>query len=304
MRYTDFNMYSHGFVGHLVQPDSGSDKAVIVIMGGEKGILPGTMIAERFADYGFAGLSVSLFGANGIPAGVDRIPLEMFGAAIEQLKAMGMKSISIYGMSMGSIFASLAAEKYGGADNLILCAPTHVPFEGTLDKKTMTGHSVVTCQGKELPFVAEDFSQGGMMRYVYDSEAGRRVTRMWCAYRDAYKDKARVETAALRLEKTGARILMVAGDSDEVWPSDCSVRYLKKRLDRIGYGKEYRALIFPKAGHLIGMMPNRKREKLLYAAIPLVGLVYRSVMKNKAASMKALELSEREIIKWLGGGKT
>ena len=67
MKHEDFNMKEHGFVGHLAEPDSGSDKAVLVIMGGEQSLLPGIKFAERFADYGITGLSVSLFGAEGLP---------------------------------------------------------------------------------------------------------------------------------------------------------------------------------------------------------------------------------------------
>lgn len=293
-------MAEHGFVGHLVRPEHETEKAVIVIMGGEKSILPGSMIAERFSDFGFAGLSVSLFGADGLPDGPDQIPLEMFGAAIDKLKELGMKRISIYGMSMGTIFAALAAEHFGGVDDLILCSPTHVPFEGTLsDKKTMTGHSAVTVNGKDIPYVTADFSSGGMIRYVYDSEAGRKVTRMWCAYRDAYRDKEKESRAALHIEKTGARVLMIAGGHDEAWWSEYSVRYMKRRLDEAVYDRDYRALIFPKASHLIGMMPNRKRERILYAAVPLIGLAYRSFLTDRALCLKAFGMSEREIIKWL-----
>lgn len=32
----NFNMKEHNFVGHLAEPDNAGDKAVLVIMGGEK----------------------------------------------------------------------------------------------------------------------------------------------------------------------------------------------------------------------------------------------------------------------------
>ena len=81
LKHTDFNMKEHGFVGHLAEPEQTNGKAVIVIMGGEQSLLPGIKIAERFADYGFTGLAVSLFGAEGLP---DRCPLEMKGFKILQ----------------------------------------------------------------------------------------------------------------------------------------------------------------------------------------------------------------------------
>lgn len=300
MKYTEFNIKSHGFTGHMAEPDGGSTKAVIVIMGGEKSLLPGIKIAERFADYGYTGLAVSLFGASGLPDKVDRIPLEMMAAAAKLLKKRGAESISAYGISMGSIFAALTAQYVGGIDDLILCSPTHVPFEGTLkDKKTMTGHSVAVFNGREIPFVSADFSSGGMGRYVFDSQAGRKVTKMWCAYRDAYLDKERESRAALQLEKTGSRILLIAGDRDEAWPSDYSVNYIFDRLKNTGYDNEYKKVIYKSGSHLIGLMPNRDREKLLYRMIPVIGLMYRSFHEDRRACMKALVSSEKQIISWL-----
>lgn len=64
MKYKDFYIKEHGFVGHMAEPDTGSDRAVIIVMGGEQSLLPGIKFAERFADYGITGLSVSLFGAE------------------------------------------------------------------------------------------------------------------------------------------------------------------------------------------------------------------------------------------------
>ena len=84
LKHTDFNMKEHGFVGHLAEPEQTNGKAVIVIMGGEQSFLPGVKIAERFADYGFTGLAVSLFGAEGLPDTPDRCPLEMKGFKILQ----------------------------------------------------------------------------------------------------------------------------------------------------------------------------------------------------------------------------
>ena len=86
MKHEDFNMKEHGFVGHLAEPDIGSDRAVIVVMGGEQSLLPGIKFAERYADYGITGLSVSLFGAPGLPDSPNQIPVDMFIPAVKYLK--------------------------------------------------------------------------------------------------------------------------------------------------------------------------------------------------------------------------
>lgn len=301
MKYKDFNMREHGFVGHMAEPEKETKQAVIIIMGGEKSLLPGIKIAERFADYGILGLSVSLFGAEGLPEKVDRISVDMFEPAIQYLKEeRHMKSISIYGMSMGSIFAVLAARYIQGIDNVILVSPSHVPFEGTMkDKKHMTGHSVAIWHDREIPYVKPDFLSRKAGKYFFDEEAGRKVTGMWIAYRDAYRDKELEQAANVHIEKTGARILMLAGTGDEAWPSDYSVMYLKKYLDEIAYDREYKAVLYPNASHLIGVMPDKKRNKWLYRMIPLIGLVYKSFGKYKTECLKALEESEKEIISWI-----
>ena len=302
MLHEDFNVKEHGFVGHLAEPNGG-DKAVIIVMGGEQSVLPGIKFAERFADYGITGLSVSLFGAEGIPDSPNSIPVDMFLPAAQYLRTKkGIEHISIYGQSMGSIFAVLAAQYIGGFENLILVSPTHVPFEGTLkDKKTMTGRSVATWKGSDIPFVTADFSKVKAGKYQKHPDAKCKVTGMWAAYHDAYKDAAKVNEARLSVEKSDARVLLIAGDEDEAWPAEYSVREIEKDLKSVGYDKDVKVIVYPHGSHLNGLMPNREREKKLYRMIPLIGLMYKTFGKYKKENLSYFESSEKEIIQWMQG---
>jgi dienelactone hydrolase len=300
MKYTHFTIDVDGFTGHMAEPEEGSAQAVIVVTGGEKSVMPGIKIAERFADFGIAALSVSLFGASGLSKGPDRVAIDMFQSAVSYLKeTRKFTRISIYGMSMGSVAAALAALYIPGIDNLILVSPSHVPFEGTLDKKHMTGHSFVTWQNEEIPYVEPDFSKHKAMKYMYDDRAKRKVLGMWSNFMDAYEDHEKEKQAEIHLEKTNARILMIAGCGDEAWPSEYSVRYMKDYLDHAGYAKEYKAVFYPNASHLLGIHPNKERKKWLYRLIPLIGLVYRQFATHKEECMLALEQSEQEVIRWI-----
>lgn len=301
MRHEHYSLTEHGFVGHLAAPDAGSDRAVIVVMGGEQSLLPGIKFAERFADFDVTGLVVSLFGADGLPASPDRIPLELIEAAAKLLREeKKIPHLSIYGQSMGSLFAALAAEKLGGFENLILVSPTHVPFEGTLrDKKTMTGHSVVTWRREELPFVKADFSRWKAGKYYRHPAASHPVTGMWCAYHGAYRDRERVKAAMLHPERSGARILMIAGAMDEAWPSAESVSMLQNKLQKAEVPHEVETILYPHGSHLTGLMPNRKRERKLYRMIPLIGLMYRTFGKYRKENMDYFEQSERAIVAWI-----
>ena len=301
MRHEDFNYKEHGFAGHLAEPDGGSDKAVIVVMGGEQSILPGIKFAERFADYGITGLAVSLFGADGLPDSPNGIPVDMFIPAVKYLREeKKINRISIYGQSMGSIFAVLAAQYIGGFENLIMVSPTHVPFEGTLkDKKTMTGRSVATWKGEDIPFVKADFSKVKATKYYRHPDSVCKVMGMWIAYHDAYKDESASYKARLSVEKTDARILLIAGDEDEAWPSEYSVRLIENDLKAKGYNKDVKVIIYPHGSHLNGLMPNREREKRLYRMIPLIGLMYKTFGKYKKENISYFDKSEKEIISWL-----
>lgn len=301
MKHEHFNIKEHGFVGHLAEPDGGSDRAVIVIMGGEQSLLPGIKFAERFADYGITGLAVSLFGAEGLPQAVSGIPLEMFIHAIGYLKKeKKIEHISVYGQSMGSIFAVLVAQYIGGIENVIMVSPTHVPFEGTaMDKKTMTGRSIATYQGKDIPFVPTDFGSIKTGKYYKHAKAVHRVMGMWIAYYNAYQNKKAEKDAWLHLEKTNARILLIAGDEDEAWPAEYSVNALKTYLDDLEYEKEVKVIIYPHGSHLNGLMPNRDREKKLYRMIPLIGFMYKTFGKYRKENMRYFEETEKTVIEWI-----
>lgn len=301
MKYKDFYMKEHGFVGHMAEPDTGSNRAVIIVMGGEQSLLPGIKFAERFADYGITGLAMSLFGADGLPNSPNRIPVDMFLPAVRFLREQkGIQHISIYGQSMGSIFAVLAAQYIGGFENLIMVSPTHVPFEGTLkDKKTMTGRSVATWKGKDIPFVTADFSRVKAGKYQRHPDAKCKVTGMWVAYHDAYMDAEKVNIAELHVEKTAARVLLIAGDEDEAWPAEYSVRTIEKDLKHKGYDKDVKVIVYPHGSHLNGLMPNKEREKKLYRMIPLIGLMYKTFGKYRKENLSYFEQSEKEIIEWV-----
>ena len=301
MKYTDFTMKEHGFVGHMAEPDEGSDRAVIIIMGGEQSLLPGIKFAERFADYGITGLAVSLFGAEGLPDSPNMIPIDMFLPAVKYLRERKQISrISIYGQSMGSIFAVMAAQYIGGFENLIMVSPTHVPFEGTgKDKKTMSGRSVATWKGSDIPFAKEDFSAVKATKYYRVPGVPYKVTGMWIAYKKAYEDEERVRQAMLHPELSGARILLIAGDEDECWPAEQSVRILKENLEKIGYEKDIKVVVYQHGSHLNGLMPNREREKKLYRMIPLIGFMYKTFGKYRKENLSYFEKSEKEIIDWI-----
>ena len=299
MQYRDFEEARDGFTGHLATPDGEHDRAVLIFTGGEKGMLPRIRIAESFADAGICGIAVSLFGAPGLPAGADQIPLEYAENAVSWVRKQGRyKVIAAYGMSMGTIFALLAARYFPEIDKLILCAPTHVAFEGSADKKHMSGHSVATYCGADIPFVPLRLGDYKPGRYYDDERASLPVTGMWRSFRDAYDCKDREAQAALPVEGVRAEVLIAAGTADEAWDSAYSAQYLAERMQKNGK-TNYRLRLFPDAGHLIGMMPSKERYPGTYRMMPLIAAMYRRLKDHKEDSLAALDSIQQEMIGFL-----
>ena len=103
----------------------------------------------------------------------------------------------------------------------------------------------------------------------------------------------------LHPENSNARILLICGDEDECWPAEQSVRILKENLEKIGYEKDIKVVVYQHGSHLNGLMPNREREKKLYRMIPLIGFMYKTFGKYRKENLSYFEKSEKEIIDWI-----
>lgn len=233
----------NGFSGYLAKPSKLSKHGVVIILGGESVMLPflkvGRQMAKVFAKEGFISLSVSLFGANGLPNSPDQIPLEYIVHAISYLKKVEKCSrISVFGMSMGSL-AALGGTLFSGyVDDLIMMSPSHVAFEGTSkDRETMLGRSAFTYDGKEIAYICADFSK----------------YKMYEAFEKAYDDKKREREAmdSLPIRDVKARVLLLAGGKDSSWPSTYSVNMLADELDKAGKKNQYQKIIYSDYGHML-----------------------------------------------------
>lgn len=167
------------------------------------------------------------------------------------------------------------------------------------DKKTMTGRSIATFGGQDIPFAPTDFTRIKVSKYYNHPSARHRVTGMWVAYYNAYQNKVAEQAAWLHLEKTNARILLIAGEEDEAWPAEYSVRALEKYLKDLSYEKEVKVIVYPRGSHLNGLLPNKQREKKLYRMLPLIGLMYKTFGKYRKENMEYFEQTEREVIDWI-----
>lgn len=58
----------------------------------------------------------------------------------------------------------------------------------------------------------------------------------------------------LHKEKSGARVLKIAGEMDEAWPSEYPEKLLQGRLKEAAYPQEIKTICYPSGSHLTGQV--------------------------------------------------
>ena len=223
--------------GTLFLPDTDPVAGVLVIAGSSGRV--DNNRARLFAEAGCAAATLRYFGGSGQAPGVCEIPLETFVAALDVLAEHAPRRLGIVGTSKGAEAALAVAVRDPRVNVVVGFAPSSVTWANLgpgLDGNFRPQRSSWTWHGMPLPFVH------------YDDDWP--VPPEPIAYRPMYEqsllaDPVRAERAALRVEDSAARLVLVAGDDDQLWPSDLFARQLAERRQ----GRDVDIIIGRGAGH-------------------------------------------------------
>lgn len=235
--YVPYSVYSfdtetlparHGQVDAQLFARDGSAQPLIVGLGGAEG---GNSWArdfwkpqrERFQDQGYALLALGYFGLPNTPAALDRIALDGVHAAIKQAQRdprVSSECVILLGGSKGAELALAMAAHYPDIDAVIALAPSDTVFPAHTDAMTTSSWSK---DGQPLPFAPMPWSAtldllGGNIHAVM-----QRVLA-----------QPEAEAARIPVERMQAALLLVAADSDEMWPSVWMAKRLVHGLDEAG----------------------------------------------------------------------
>ncbi|MGC0422060.1 alpha/beta hydrolase [Embleya sp. AB8] len=230
--------------GLLVEPVGGSRAGVLVLAGSS-----GRVDAERcrvLARAGMTALSIRWFGGDGQAPGICEIPLERFVEAIDLLrvKVKAGGRVGVLGVSKGAEAALLTAVHDPRVDAVAALSPTSVVWANVgpgADGRTYPYRSSWTWKGKPVPFVAYD---GGWTPVEAEGEPVSCRT-LYEQSRQACAEAARA--AVIPIERSAARVVLVAGGDDRMWPSLVFARELAAR--RASVGRPARLVTSLDAGH-------------------------------------------------------
>lgn len=243
--------------GTLLTPDRPSDWGVLVL-GGSSGRVD-IQRASIFADLGARSLALRWFGGDGQAPGICEIPLETFVDAVNTLTNAGSKRISIVGTSKGAEAALLVAARDKRVNAVFAISPTSVVW-GNIgagrDGVAWPERSSWSWKGEPVAFVPTDPSWQAKHHEGLIS------------YRGLFEQcleqfSAAVPAATIPVEMTDARLVVIAGGSDALWPSDVFARSIVERRHISGMDTD---LIFDhEAGHRVLLPGETTPRSALHA---------------------------------------
>lgn len=243
--------------GTLLIPASTNRLAVVVLHGSS-----GRADLERaylFANQGALSLALQWFGGEGQVPGICEVPLETFFAAVDSLVDMGCDRIALIGTSKGAEAALLTAVHDRRIGAVIAVSPASVVWGNVgpgHDREVWPQRSSWTLNGSPLPFVASDPYWRKQMR---DGLISYRSLHEQSLCRFAVE----ATSAAIPVEHIDAKVLLVAGGDDALWPSEASARVIAAR--RAAANRPTSIVIHPHAGHRVLLPGETKPRSSLHA---------------------------------------
>ena len=215
------NTESKLYLGH------GRKQPLIVGLGGSEG---GNAWASdhwattrnQFLAKGYALLAIGYFGAPGTPDTLNKIAVEAVYNAIQAASknpAVAAGRVAVIGGSRGGDLALLLGSYYPDIDCVVALVPSHAVFPGH------TSHfstSLWTYQGRELPFVPVNEAA---VPFLMKRDLRGAFTAM-------LQDTVAAQSAAIRVERIKAPILLLSATTDEIAPTTPMCINMMARLKR------------------------------------------------------------------------
>jgi dienelactone hydrolase len=229
------------FANYFPAPDA-SGPAVMMLGGSEGGIGDNTTrSAIDLQSKGFSVLTPSYFGAPGQPGSLQLIALETFDRALDWLREqpeVDPDRIAVVGHSKGAEAALLVGTRRPELAAVVASAPSSYSWPG-INWDGFSAEPSWTSGGRPLPVLP----YGPYRISVLFGDAGR-------LYEEGLEQRAQHPEAAIAVEDIDARVLLVCGELDALWPACPMSRQVNERAAK-NDGPSVRVLAYERAGHRV-----------------------------------------------------
>ena len=238
-RVTDSGLLANYYPGK----GEGKRPGILLLGGSEGGIGPAMgRMAVSMQSAGFSVLNVSYYRAPGQSERLEMVPLETFDRALAWLKQqpeVDAERLAIVGGSKGAEAALIVATRHPELRAVVAGMPSSVAWQGLdwnfVNMMVNPPNGSWSLNGKPIPFLPygqpESFEGGPMAVYVAGLKA-----------RDNHHE------AIIKIELSGANVLLICGKQDSLWPACPMADQVKERADFAG-GPDVTVLAYDNAGH-------------------------------------------------------
>lgn len=211
--------------GVVFMPSGDGPHPGVLVLGGSEGGTP-TGKAAWLASHGYVAVALAYFHSEGLPAMLEKIPLEYFGQAIEWMQeqpSIIRDEIGVVGTSRGGELALQLGAVYPQLHAVVAYVPANVRYPACCGPM-VRGEAAWTVKGQALAFVTPRRGEAPMN-----------------------------PLAEIAVENTHGPIFMIAGDDDGVWESKAMVSAAVRRLERSKFAFPVEHYSYAHAGHRAGL---------------------------------------------------
>lgn len=251
--------------GVFARPKAAGDRrlpSIILLHGSEGGSAASARAsAIRFAQLGYAAFALNYFawpgsGLTNIPDALVDIPVESLERArdwMSQQSGIDAHTVAVWGVSKGAEFALVGAAHYPWIKRVVACVPSSVVWSGfgrpPYPNEVYSSWSI---HGLGLPYIPYD---------RYEDALDRKVSAAYVHERSLARASIAQQMAArIPLEKSHARVLLLAATNDVVWPSASMALQIQAAMRAAQKDHELQTILFQDASHYIcgtGTEPRR-----------------------------------------------
>lgn len=232
-----------GLVANVLRPAADTRHPAVMLLGGSGGGF--SACAETHADLlarrGLVVMHLAYFGLEGLPADLERIPLEYLEGALTWLGRqpyVDPQRLGVAGGSKGGELALLFASMRPEVRAVAALVPSGIVFQSTA--RGFPDSSSWSYHGRELPFVR----YGKIDRPPHIAEYYR------AGLRQATPEQ--VDAATISVERIRGPILLLSGKADTLWPSSELAERVVERLRGKAFTFPVEHVAYEDAGHFIG----------------------------------------------------
>jgi dienelactone hydrolase len=230
----------------------------VLLVPGATGMAALAPRAALLAAHGYHAAVLGYMQEPGLPQSLKQIPTEVLaaaGAAFAASTDVEGDRLVVWAQSVGT---ELALTALSGPDPLpvrgvVAISPSDVVWQALGSGGPPPKASSLTRAQVDLPWVPMHGERligqalrHGLMRRLPGGASRSTAMRLGAAYRD--RDPARAAAAAIPVERIDAPMLLIAGDSDVMWPS---VSMAAALVARRGHRPTDRLLVLPGTGHFV-----------------------------------------------------